>query len=99
MLADLDERLLGVYENGGMIHLCGSHTQHVETFKNMKTLKSVQLNDRAAENLEVYFNELRDDQIIYLNPCDGMPVRKAIEITKGKRLVVCANVNGRVEIQ
>lgn len=99
MLADLDERLLGVYENGGMIHLCGSHTQHVETFKNMKTLKSVQLNDRAAEDLEVYFNELRDDQIIYLNPCDGMPVRKAIEITKGQRLVVCANVNGRVEIQ
>ncbi len=89
MIADLDEAVLGAYKNGGMIHLCGSHTQHMETFRNMKTLKAVQLNDRAAEELELYFNGLRDDQIIYFNPCPNMTIEKAIEITKGKRLVIC----------
>ena len=99
MLADLDEKLLGVYEHGGMIHLCGSHTQHLETFRNMKSLRSLQLNDRAAEDLEIYFNGLRDDQVIYLVPCEGMTVEKALEITKGKRLVINSRVLGKLKIQ
>lgn len=88
MVADLDDALLGVYEKGGMIHLCGGHTQHIEAFRNMKNLKTVQLNDRAAGNLELYFKGLRGDQIIYLNPCPEMPVERALEITKGERLVI-----------
>lgn len=98
MIADLDEQVLNVYENGGMIHLCGSHSQHIETFRNMKALKSVQLNDRASEDLELYFKGLREDQIIYLIPCEGMTVEKALEITKGKRLVVNAHIDGKLEI-
>ena len=35
-IAPLDEQLLSVYPNGGMIHLCGSHTQHIPTWRNMK---------------------------------------------------------------
>ena len=88
LLSDLDERVLGVYENGGMIHLCGAHTQHMETFRGMKKLRALQLNDRAADDFEEYFNNLRDDQIIYLNPSEKMPVERALEISGGKRLVV-----------
>ena len=87
-VSDLDSELLNTYENGGMIHLCGMHTQHIETFKNMTALKAVQLNDRAAADLRTYFENLRDDQIIYLEPCKEMSVEEALEITGGKRLVI-----------
>ena len=88
MVADLDDALLGAYEKGGMIHLCGGHTQHIKTFASMKNLKTIQLNDRAAGDLEQYFNGLRKDQIIYLNPCPEMSVDRALEITRGERLVI-----------
>jgi len=87
-IAPLDEELLGVYPSGGMMHLCGAHEHHIITFRAMKKLRAVQLNDRAAEGLYEYFIGLREDQIIYLNPCKKMPVEKAIEITGGKRLVI-----------
>ena len=98
MILDLDEAVLDVYENGGMIHLCGSHSQHIENFRNMKSLKSVQLNDKAAEDLQLYFKGLREDQLIYLVPCKGMPIEKALEITGGKRLVITSPVNGELKI-
>ena len=87
-IAELDNALLGEYENGGMIHLCGSHTQHLETFRNMKNLRSIQLNDRAAEDLALYLEVLREDQILYVNPCAGMPVEKIVEISGGERVVL-----------
>lgn len=90
LIAPLDDKLLSGYPNGGMIHLCGSHTQHLETFRNMKSLKSVQINDRASEDLQAYFDGLREDQIIYFLPCDEMPLEKGMEITGGKRLVIPA---------
>ena len=96
MVADLDEAVLSVYEHGGMIHLCGSHAQHIETFRQMKSLKSIQINDRAAEDLELSFRGLRDDQIIYLCPCKGMTIERALEITKGKRLVINAKGAERI---
>ncbi len=87
-IAEHDNDILGEYEHGGMIHLCGSHAQHMETFRNMKNLRSVQLNDRAAEDLELYLEGLRDDQIIYVNPCQGMPVEKIVDISNGERIVL-----------
>jgi hypothetical protein len=54
----------------------------------MMKLRAVQINDRAAEGLMEYYNCLRPDQIIYLTPCDGMSVEKALDITKGNRLVL-----------
>lgn len=84
----LDNALLGVYPNGGMIHLCGSHSQLIPLFAAMENLKSVQLNDRAAEELELYVQGLRPDQVIYLNPCEGMPAERALEIAAGHKLVV-----------
>ena len=44
----LDDALLGDYPDSGMIHLCGSHGQHIQSFRDMRHLHAVQLNDRAA---------------------------------------------------
>ena len=91
MIAPLDDQVLSVYPNGGMIHLCGSHTQHIP-WRDMKSLRAVQLNDRAALDLEAYFHGLRDDQIIYANLFDGMPLEKVLEITGGERVVIVGDV-------
>lgn len=90
--AEPDDAVLGEYENGGMIHLCGTHTQHIETFRNMKNLRALQLNDRACEHLEQYLNGIREDQVLYVTPCPGMSLDKIMEISKGKRIILAANV-------
>ena len=91
-IAPYDDEVLSVYPNGGMIHLCGEHTQHIPVWREMKSLRALQLNDRAAEDLETYFNDLRDDQILYVNPFDGMPVDRIMEITGGHRVVIVGGV-------
>lgn len=88
----LDNDLLNVYPNGGMIHLCGSHTQLIESFRSMPALKAIQINNRAAADLERYFKQLREDQMIYLNPCKEMSIEKALEITKGHRLIIADTI-------
>lgn len=93
MIAPLDDALLGDYPGGGMIHLCGAHEQHIPVFREMKHLRALQLNDRAAADLEKYLAGLRDDQIIYLNPCKEMPLEKALEISGGRRIVICVAMN------
>ncbi len=85
----LDDALLGEYPHGGMIHLCGAHLQHLAAFRRMKNLRAVQLNDRAAADFAAYHKELREDQIIYLNPCKEMSAEEAIRISGGERLVLC----------
>lgn len=87
-VAPLDEQLLAVYPHGGMIHICGAHAQHISAWRGMGTLRAVQLNDRAAEDLEIYFNELRDDQVLYVSPCAAMPLERIMRITHGRRLVL-----------
>ena len=84
----LDDALLGVYPHGGMIHLCGSHTQLIPLFAKMPHLKCVQLNDKAAEDLQFYVDGLRDDQIIYFSPCEGMSTKQALEIAGDKKIVI-----------
>lgn len=88
IFAPLDNQLLSVYQNGGMIHLCGTHKQHIQHFRDMPALKAVQLNDRATWDLQEYYENLRQDQIIYLIPSKEMSVDKAMEITGGKRLII-----------
>ena len=88
MIAPLDDRLLSVYPRGGMIHLCGSHAQHIPVMRQMKHLRSVQLNDRATWDLKAYYDGLREDQVIYLRPSEEMTVEKAMEITGGNRLII-----------
>jgi len=91
-VAPLDDELLSVYPNGGMIHLCGIHTQHMPVWREMRSLRAVQLNDRAAEDLESYIDGLRDDQIIYLNPTPTTTVERAMALTGGRRLVLVADL-------
>jgi len=87
-VAPLDAALLAVHPHGGMIHLCGAHTQHIPTWRRMKSLKTVQLNDRAAEDVAAYYHGLRDDQVLYVNPCPGMPLAEIRRITRGRRVVI-----------
>ena len=94
-IAPLDEKLLSGYPNGGMIHLCGSHTQHIPTWSNMKSLHALQLNDAAAEDLQFYFDGLREDQILYVMTCPGMTTENIMDITGGKRVVI---VTGEVDV-
>ena len=54
----------------------------------MKSLGAIQLYDRAAWDLEEYFHRLREDQLLYLIPCEEMTVEQALKITGGKRLII-----------
>ncbi len=90
-IAPLDAQLLGDY-SGGMIHLCGDHRQHIPTWREMQTLRAVQLNDEAADHFERYYHGLRDDQIVYLNPTSAMTAARATRISDGRRLVIVAPV-------
>ena len=91
-VAPLDDELLALYPGGGLIHLCGVHTQHLPVWRAMKSLCALQLNDRAAEDLPHYFQGLRDDQVLYVNPCAAMPVPRIMDITGGRRTVIVADV-------
>jgi hypothetical protein len=93
LVAPLDAEILSSYpRKAGMIHLCGSHTQHLPVWREMKALRAVQLNDRAAEDFPLYFAGLRDDQIIYLRPTATMTIETALAISGGRRLVIATDL-------
>jgi hypothetical protein len=89
-VAPLDAALLGAYPHGGMIHLCGAHAQHIPVWREMRELQAVQVNDRAADDLPIYLRELRDDQVVYLNPTATSTVDEALRLTGGRRIVLVA---------
>lgn len=91
-IAPLDEKVFSLYKNGGMIHLCGAHAQHIKTWREMKRLKAIQVNDRASQDLQLYYEGLRDDQIIYFTTAREEAIERAIEITSGQRLVIGSNL-------
>lgn len=90
-VAPFDDELLSLYPHGGMIHTCGAHIQHIPVWVEMASLRAVQMNDRAADDLACYFTGLRDDQVLYVNPYAGMPVERILEITGGRRTVIVAD--------
>jgi hypothetical protein len=87
-LAPLDARLLALYPKPGMIHLCGAHAQHIRAWAEMPELKSVQLNDRAADDFDVYRRGLREDQIVYITPTETMTAERILAVTGGSRVVL-----------
>jgi hypothetical protein len=91
LVAPLDNQLLSTYPHGGMIHLCGAHTQHIPTWNDVHALRALQLNDRAAEDLDIYYREMRENMVFYVNPCEGMPIERILEITGGQRVVIVAD--------
>ena len=88
-VAHHDDAILSSYPNGGMIHLCGGHTQHIDTWREMKSLTSIQVNDRASEDLEIYLKEL-PEKVYYVLPCEGMPLGRIAELAKKHRIVICS---------
>jgi hypothetical protein len=92
-VAPLDDELLSLYPGGGQIHLCGTHTQHIPVWNQMASVRALQINARAAEDLEIYYRDLRDDIVFYVNPCERMPVERIIEITGGQRVVIVADLD------
>ena len=52
----------------------------------------IHFTDCHAQLLPVYFRELRDSVILYVNPCEGMPVERIVEITGGQRVVIVAGL-------
>jgi len=91
-IAPLDESILNVYPEGGTIHLCGRHTQHIPCWRQMQYLRGVQLNNDAADDFEIYFKNLRDDQVIYITPTANMPVDRILAISGGQRVVLQARL-------
>lgn len=92
-VASLDSEVLSLYPGGGLIHLCGAHTHHIPIWSSRNEVKCIQLNDRAALDLGIFFRELRNDQILYVNYFDDMPLDKVLDITGGKRLVLAGEFN------
>lgn len=89
--APLDAELLGAYVNGGMIHLCGAHAQHIPAWRKMKKLRSVQINDRAADDFLLYAKGLRHDQAIYVGPTANTPMSKILEVARTRPVVIQAD--------
>ena len=65
----------------------------------MTELRAVQLNDRASEDTALYFTGLRPDQILYVDPCAGMPVDKIMEITGGQRTVIVGDIREPMQMR
>lgn len=87
-LAPRDAALLASYPSGGTLHLCGHHTQHLPTWRAMPSLRAVQLNDAAADELPLYLRGLRDDQLIYIGPTAEMPVARIHALCGGHRIIL-----------
>jgi hypothetical protein len=87
-VAELDRACLSSFPHGGMMHLCGAHAQHIPTWRTFRELRAIQINDRAAEDLELYFHGLRDDQLIYISPTATMTIERIMAITGGNRIVL-----------
>lgn len=92
LVADLDETLLASYPKGGMVHLCGRHTQHIDSWRAMDSVRAIQLAWPAEDDLEIYYDELREDQIFYAGPCKDMSMEQVMEATGGNRLIVAADI-------
>jgi hypothetical protein len=85
---DLDAEVLKAWPRPGMIHVCGDHRQHIPTWAKMPEVQSLQVNDRATDDLEFYAHGLRQDQILYVSPTASMPVERILDVTRGRRVVL-----------
>jgi hypothetical protein len=54
----------------------------------MPALRSVQLNDRATDDLPLYAAGLRPDQILYVSPTEEYPPERILAATAGRRVVM-----------
>jgi hypothetical protein len=87
-IAPLDAEILELSPRGGMIHLCGAHAQHIPAWRAMPCLRSVQVNDRATDDLPRYLAGLRDDQILYVAPTAATPVERVMQLAENRPLIL-----------
>ena len=87
-IAGLDAMHLTHEAEGGCIHLCGQHTQHIPTWRSMPAVRAVQLNDQASLDVERYWSELRSDQFVVLWVNDNMSLEQVMKTTRGRRLAI-----------
>lgn len=92
-VAPFDDAVVSLYPNGGMIHICGAHTQHIPTWASMQRVRAIQVNDRASEDLQAYLAGLRDDQVLYLQPTRTMTASRGRAIADDRRLVIMKGDN------
>jgi len=95
---DRDRGLMRCAATGAGIHLCGAHTQQCSAWQHAPELKMIQVNDRATEDLEVYWRNLRPDQYIVFMPCEAVSLDDALRITRGRQLVVEAEVEKPIPV-
>ncbi len=88
VVAPYEDKVMSLYPNGSMIHICGKHTQHIPTWREMQSVRVLQLDEPAAQDLETYFNEMREDQIFFVFPWPSVPLKRIMDITGGKRVVI-----------
>lgn len=98
-IALFDAAMLRHRAPGGCLHLCGRHTQHLETWRRMPEVKAVQLNDAAALDFDAYWRGLREDQFVVLWPTAGMRLEQVLATTGGRRLAVRADVQEPVAVR
>ena len=94
-----DRDLFTCHARGGCIHLCGTHTQHIDAWRDMPEVKSLQLNDAANDDLEEYWRNLRPDQFVILVPSERMTAESALEVTGGRRLVINMATEKRIPVR
>lgn len=98
-VAPLDREILGLYPEGGSIHLCGAHEHLIPVFRSMEELRAVQLNDRASDGFARYFAGLREDQLIYVTPSEQMPLERILSISGGHRVIVQSCIGERIALK
>jgi hypothetical protein len=90
-IAPLDDELLGLYPHGGMIHICGRHHHHIPTWRGMPNVRAIQFNWPATQYFQAYYDGLRDDQMLYLDRPDDLPLEVMLDGTDGGRRCVFAS--------
>lgn len=98
-IEERDRQLFRCHADGGCVHLCGQHTQHLDTWRAMPEVKSLQLNNRACDDLETYWRDLRDDQFVILVPSERVSLNDALRITGGRRLVVAGESKEQIPVR
>jgi len=83
-----DEKILNLYPNGCMYHLCGHHTQHIPSWMNMPKVRAFQTNDLATDLFPEFYKSSRPDQIFYINFTEKVDMKKVYEISDGGKRCV-----------
>ncbi len=87
-VAPYDDAIFRIYPKGGMLHICGYHHQHIPMWREMESLKVMQLSGDSMTFLQLYFDGLRDDQLMFVSPHATMSLDDIMEVTGGRRVVI-----------